>query len=73
MTDSWGAVEIQIENVILIKREEGAPGLWIGTEGLRLNNGAFVKQVDLNDRVLYLNSSDNKYSPGDPIKPYEKI
>jgi hypothetical protein len=65
---AMGIAAFQEGTVLTISPESWAPGLWAGTEGYFLDNGAQIAAVDLSTRVLYLDTSQVPYNPGEEIR-----
>lgn len=67
-----GEVEKQEGNVITIKPSQWAPGVWAGTEGLKLSNESIIEFVDFEKRQIIVNTADYPYLPNQSINTYDR-
>lgn len=63
-----GVAEAQVGTILKISAESWAPGLWAGTEGCFLDNGAQIVGVDLLLRLISLDTDSRPYNHDEEVR-----
>jgi hypothetical protein len=63
-----GYVQWHRDNTICVTRESWAPGVWAGTEGAFLDNGAQILAVDLANRTITIGLDRGALAEGYPLR-----